>query len=125
VGRLLNPGLGELADRYTILQLKILHGDPTNVQHFHAEQAQVLMTMERHASLNSDQVRSLIVYLRTVNGELWTLEDQMAVYAKALLVDPPVVAALGMTIWKLNQERNQLIQRINVAAGTDAGPEKF
>ena len=126
MGRLLNPGLGELADRYTILQLKITKAPADKTAHFIEEQAQVLMRMERYMPFaDSEAMDARFAALRQINTDLWVCEDQMAVYATALLVDPPPVAVLGMEIWKLNQHRNQVIQQINYAAGTDRGPEKF
>lgn len=131
MGRLLNPGLGELADRYTILQLKIEHApDRRNTAHFHTEQAQVLMHMERHGAdvLNTPKVRTALGRLSGVNGQLWDYEDRMARYATVDHLrhdDPHQVANVAVEIWRLNRQRNELIAEINTLAGTDRGPEKL
>lgn len=138
MGRLLNPGLGELADRFTILLLKILHAGRRPVAHFHAEMAQVQMQMERVAAQHTDSngpglsmqaIETAIQELRAKNTELWNLEDTMAGYVRAKPwwdgTVPYQVAETGVAIWKANQERNQIIQEINRLAGTDYGPEKL
>lgn len=132
MGRLLNPGLGELADRFTILQLKIFHGDPRNTTHFHAEQAQLLMRMEgMYANLlHGTQTAALIDQLRDVNKRLWTLEDQMAEYAKRTSPWTGEREAVGcantaIQIWRANRTRNALIDDINKLAGNFQGAEKF
>jgi len=127
VGRLINPGLGELADRYTILRLKIAHAPRLENMHFHTEQANVLTRMERHPVYRAVPLRELLTALQGTNNKLWELEDEMARYAQTE-VHPDnltAVAHLGIKIWHANRDRNTLIREINALAGTDVGPEKF
>lgn len=133
MGRLLNPGLGELADRFTILQLKVFHGDPRTTSHFHAEQAQVLMTMERMYGnvLQGTQTAACIDQLRETNKGLWELEDRMAEYARRTRAEQYgdsvawEIAGVAIDIWKYNRRRNELIDEINKLAGSFQGAEKF
>lgn len=129
MGRLLNPGLGELADRLTILELKLGHAPAgMDVEHFRAEHAQVQMRIDN--LLKHVQQRLLIVahvrQLKAQNAVLWELEDRMATAAKDVHAqDYREVAVLGTDIWRANQIRNQVIAEINALAGTPRGAEKF
>lgn len=135
MGRLLNPGLGELADRFTILQLKVFHGDPRKTSHFHTEQAQILMTMERQYAgiLDGSAVQAQINTLREANKLIWRLEDRMAEYAKKYTTgaepvteaDVRACAAVAVDIWGANQDRNLRIDELNRLAGAFQGPEKL
>lgn len=135
MGRLLNPGLGELVDRLTILRLKILHApDPRDTMHFHTEQAQVQMLIDRvhqglHVPLETHtKLGTYTADLHMVNRKLWALEDRMAQYAQSRLYYEDHLADvgdLGISIWHANRDRNTLIREINALAGTDVGPEKL
>jgi hypothetical protein len=135
MGRLLNPGLGEMADRLTILELKCvrapLNSDPS---HFHQELAQVQMRVDtflrEHPEVPEARTRAKMAELRQINDQLWQLEDKMAEYARPTYVIVDVrkaqtIAEIGMTIWRANQLRNVTIGEINELAGTVRGPEKL
>lgn len=135
MGRLLNPGVGELVDRLTILRLKILHGAPQPAgasgafDHFRAEEAQINMLLDRMGHPASNDVLVAQMKLQQTNAELWQLEDQMAAYARARDVlegdTPYACTRVATEIWRLNRHRNTLINEINQLANTDRGPEKL
>lgn len=131
MGRLLNPGLGELVDRLTILQLKVLHAPAgAATSHLSAERAQIQMRLDAAGWPRNDKAVVLGAELLQCNAQLWELEDCMERYAGyANLADHPVsqddCATVGVTIWRQNRRRNGLIQRLNELAGTYAGPEKL
>lgn len=134
MGRLLNPGLGELVDRYTILHLKIMRApDQRETSHFHHEQARCQHHMLQFITALPEEVRARLEVhyqaLDETNTRLWDMEDRMA----TLATNPPLhsdtamrqVGRLGIDIWQANQERNRIIREINVIAGSDTGPEKL
>ena len=132
MGRLLNPGLGELADRLTILELKLGHAPPgVAVEHFREEHAQVQMRIDNLLKYVRERLRivAAIRNLKAQNAVLWELEDEMAIYARPEdgYTDNIAfaVAAVGVRIWKANQARNRIIAEINALAGTPRGAEKF
>jgi hypothetical protein len=125
--RLINYGAGEIADRLTILKLKILFGKAAgrDVSHFEREQSQLLPKMT--LSLTS-KVFEATVELAAVNSALWHAEDDLrALRPKA---DPPpwdpVKAAeqLAFRIQALNDRRAELVALINTNTGEQLGDEK-
>lgn len=129
MGRLIDPGVGELVDRLTILRLKILHGaaTPGLCDRFLPEESQVQMRLDRMGHPTSEDTRLLALKLQQVNAKLWHLEDLMAAFAKedAWLQNKAGCAATAVDIWRMNRERNALIHEINLAAGTPRSAEKF
>lgn len=131
MGRLLHPGIGELADRLTILELKVRHAPlDSDLSHFHAELAQVQLHLDRHKLEGFSGWQQKLRELRETNARLWALEDQMAAVARPAVVvldqrRAQEIAELGMSIWRANQLRNVLIGEINARAGTVRGPEKL
>ena len=137
MSRLMQPGLGELADRLSILALKILHTPPEANSHFHAEQAlcqhafdYTMKELGWSPTTTPEAVLMQMRCLRGANVELWKMEDQMARYATNVVVHPSRqtierIAELGLNIWRHNRERNDRIREINRLAGMDHGPEKL
>lgn len=135
MGRLLNPGVGELVDRLTILHLKCdrapLNADPS---HFHAERADIQMRLDKHVAAHPEipdgRLAEKVKELQEINARIWDMEDQMAVHARRpfIVLDARkalIVGELGIKIWQANQLRNVTIQEINELAGTVRGPEKL
>ena len=132
MGRLLNPGVGDLVDRLTILRLKILQGirRGDNHAHFLDEETQINMLLDRMGYPADNDVMLLGVKLQQCNAKLWELEDRMATYAQRenlthVLTADALIADLAINIWRMNRERNTLIHEINKLAGTPYGPEKL
>lgn len=126
MGRLIDPGIGELVDRLTILRLKLLHA-PQDVatSHFQSEEAQIQMRLDALGHPASDDVLVAQVQLLQQNAQLWRLEDRMAEYVAHPDNDDRAVAMTAIAIWRANRRRNALIQQINTLAGTVRGPEKL
>lgn len=126
MARLVNPGTGELADRYGILTLKILHApEGANVDHFRREKS-VLETQLR----NRSGWWALGQELAVVNAMLWYAEDELREYRKQDLVTPgdlplSAVVRCAFRIQSLNDQRAVLIGQINAQCGEDYGPEKL
>lgn len=133
MGRLIDPGIGELWDRYTILRLKINKASRLmTTAHFEAEQYRICGLIMGDRGEFPPGSAAAVEDLARVNAALWAAEDRMAAWVaknkKQRLVkytDLEVVAPLGMGIWRLNRRRNDLIREINQLAGTDTGPEKL
>jgi hypothetical protein len=126
MARLCNPGVGEILDRLSILTLKRLHGDAAgrDTTHFAREgdQLEAMIALRKIPTAETIQ-------LTAVNAMLWHAEDQLRAYRRGIAGatgDDGLVAvvAVAFRIQDLNDQRNQVIEAINKAAGDFAGPEK-
>lgn len=123
--RLVNYGAGELADRLTILALKLLvgkeQGKPTD--HFRNERNALI------TQLNSRECGPWLEHLfdlAAVNAMLWGAEDDLR-ELRACVPSTVVerVALLAFRIQELNDRRAELVGLINIQAGDGAGQEKL
>ena len=147
--RLINPGLGEVADRLTILALKIAHASEAAIDPAHyVNERNALLVLLRGTSLDTDGVRERLFDLAAVNACLWHAEDDLRAlrrdaddYLPGLRDEgrsPAALAAarqsvndvylmigpLAVRIQTLNDQRADLVRALNKLAGTDLGPEK-
>lgn len=136
--RLLEPDLGEVADRLSILRLKIDAGMQKGVstQGWEEEQKQLDAYLQRKivdwqrlaTSFSWDDFGKANAELAVVNLKLWQAEDEMRFYRdrSGQLTDPEMhaVAMLGLRIADLNDVRCRLVRDINVIFGAE-GQEKI
>ena len=128
--RLVNIGLGEMADRLSILALKVAHGGEAGKDTTH-------FVTERNALLS--QVRSYelagaaewLFELSAVNAMLWHAEDDLRGYRDRCpkgaesAADLQAVWVIAFRIQSLNDRRAELVWALNKQAGTDLGQEKL
>jgi hypothetical protein len=127
--RLVNYGPGEIADRLTILALKVLHGSAAGkpVDHFEKER-NALLTQLRGRELAGSWFEH-VLELGAVNAALWQAEDALREYRAA---DTALTSAthlkpvvdLAFRIQELNDRRAELVMLINVNTGDHTGMEK-
>lgn len=124
MSRLLDPGLGEILDRLTILALKRVYGTLRKVDtaHWDAE----FNGLEERLGRKVDA----LLTLAAVNASLWQAEDQIReLRPKATPLPPfdPVKEAeqIAFRIVTLNDRRAQLVQQINADAGDPTPAEKI
>lgn len=118
MSRLLNPGIGEITDRLTILALKIRYGLDAgrDVSHFGRERAG-LLTKIRSATLNGSWFEQTLA-LGAVNAALWHRTDEQRRYVNAASAfNWEDAGRCGIAIMKLNDERASLVEAINVQTG--------
>lgn len=136
--RLINLGLGELADRLTILALKIAHGQQASkdVAHFVTERNALLVQVRTAAT---DPGLEFLFELAAVNAMLWYAEDHLREWRQQFAAESctsatwvaqePDAAAdaveIAFRIQALNDRRAELVSLLNKSAGTDYGPEKI
>jgi hypothetical protein len=127
MARLINYGTGDVCDRLTVLALKILHygaaGKPTD--YLEAER-NALLAKVRAQELNGAWFEQ-VLELAAVNAALWAETDKLREYLA--LKEPDLRQAadagyLGLSIMRLNDRRNQLVETINKLTGEHRGPEK-
>lgn len=123
--RLINPGVGELVDRLTIIQLKLLQHGPQFRQELEALVNQLSLGSEDRHGWAAIPLRA-ITRLAAVNAVLWQLEDDLrsvrnaAEVLRSLPADPSrqdtttyKAGLIGIRIQELNDERARLIAEIS------------
>ncbi len=127
--RLINPGPGEVADRLTILALKILFGGQAgkDTAHFERERAALLT---KFRATDAGKLTEPLLELAAVNGALWHAEDELRVYRDAGYnavgaPEPLAVVTLAFKIQSLNDRRAQLVGQLNQLAGEAPAQEKL
>ena len=115
---------GELIDRMTILEIK--------VEHFTQEQKlrRVRLELEslqviRRQSLTPDpQHDELTAQLKAANADLWRIEDAIRLHEQRRDFGAEFIA-LARSIYRINDHRSQLKQRINALFGSSLSEEKL
>lgn len=116
MGKLLDPGIGEICDRLSILSLKIVHGRLAGkaVAHFEAERD----GLERVRQEAPRQIAVNVLELAAVNAALWQYTDVLRAANDNGSCEEALVARMGIAILQLNDHRAQIVAAINAAAGT-------
>lgn len=125
--RLVNYGVGEVADRLTILSLKLLFGGEAgkDITHFRNEQTVLFKTLSARL-LNAESLKA-VLELAAVNAALWHAEDDLREMRGHDREPTPseVIAKLAFRIQQLNDTRAGLVGAINKSSGDGAaGLEK-
>ena len=123
----MNPGLGELADRYSILKLKQLRS--STPVHFEDEADQILehvISCLATATFNSDVGMHMVtraIELAAVNGVIWEATDSIA--ESMLDDDKERIIGAAKTLYYKNRRRGELIHFLNeLEAGKRVPKEK-
>lgn len=119
--RLINFGPGEIADRLTILALKIQRGKELGkpIEHFEKERNALLPQLP-----SFPRVMEGLLELGVVNAGIWHGEDELREMRKAKLADG-YTAEVAFRLQELNDRRHELVALINVNTGNNNGAEKL
>lgn len=126
MGRLINYGLGEVLDRLTILDLKILTATDAGQPIDHWRNEQTILLTQLQARATSMAWLELGLRLAMINGLLWHAEDDLRA-RRNLPLDAAITESssrIAFRIQDLNDRRSQLIAQINQLTGEHLGPEK-
>lgn len=127
--RLINTSLGEMADRLSILSLKLLYAALAEkpADHFRREQTLLLAKMRGHQT--NGKWFDGYMELATVNGAIWQLQEEMVQYRHLVAVEKETLMTIGriaLRLQDLNFRRAELVRQIDVDAGEgDTGEEKL
>lgn len=128
MSRMLNPSPGEVADRQTILQLKIQHVSsqtlPRKMQHFTQEHGRLQEYLEDkwfpHLPTELRAIYDqLCSRLATINKDLWECEDRARALRAATKNRQSMHQAgeLLFEITRLNDDRAEAVKKINELFG--------
>ena len=123
MSRLVNFGLGEIADRLTILGLKVAYGTEqgADVEHFRNERNALLVKI-RAAGAGDGRWMESLLELAAVNARIWQGEDELRWYRFELEhaygpKDLEEIRLLAFKLQALNDRRAELIADINASVG--------
>ena len=114
--------LGELVDKITILQLKLIEiKDEEKLKNIQKEY-DALTSLPIYKELKS-QISSYLNQLFVVNQKLWVLEDDIRKCEKAESFDE-IFIRCARGIYKTNDERSRIKKELNLAFGSELIEEK-
>lgn len=114
--------LGELVDKITILQIKLLEiKDEEKLKNVQKEY-DALTSLPIYKELKT-QIGSYLNQLFVVNQKLWVLEDDIRKCEKAESFDE-VFISCARHIYKTNDERSRIKKELNLAFGSELIEEK-
>lgn len=114
--------LGELVDKITILQIKLIEiKDEEKLKNIQKEY-DALTSLPIYKELRT-QISSYLNQLFIVNQKLWVLEDDIRKCEKAELFDD-IFVRCARSIYKTNDERSRIKKELNLAFGSELIEEK-
>jgi tetratricopeptide (TPR) repeat protein len=114
---------GELADKITILQVKRERvADPSKLGHVRAELA-ALEAVQRDSLPSSPRLAELIVRLKSVNEQLWQIEDDIRLCERDGDFGPRFIE-LARSVYHTNDQRAALKRAINELLGAPIAEQK-
>lgn len=115
--------VGEVLDKITILQIKLAHISDarkrTNIQ----TELDALLPLVDGGSFVSSQMQALTAKLKSVNEELWIIEDDIREKEAAKNFDNEFVQ-LARAVYVTNDKRAAIKKQINLATGSALIEEK-
>jgi len=108
--------IGELIDKYSILQIKKARVSDDKVKVV-SDEIQALMTQVL-PYLEIDSINVLYQDLLGVNAQLWDVEDNLRIMEKEKTFDDKFVS-LARSVYYLNDERFNLKNKINTLTNSD------
>lgn len=114
--------LGELVDKITILQIKLIEiKDEEKLKNIQKEY-DALTSLPIYKELRT-QISSYLNQLFIVNQKLWVLEDDIRKCEKAESFDD-IFVRCARSIYKTNDERSRIKKELNLAFGSELIEEK-
>jgi chaperonin cofactor prefoldin len=114
---------GELIDKITILEIKLARiGDEAKRGNIARELAGLIQALEQ--SIGDDkEVAALRRELKTVNAELWRIEDELRAKERAQEFGALFVS-LARSVYRVNDRRADLKRQVNVVTRSALVEEK-
>ena len=115
--------VGEVLDKITILQIKLVHisdaAKRANIQN----ELDALLPLVAGDAFTTDQMQALMAELKSVNGALWDIEDDIREKEAAKSFDAEFIR-LARAVYTTNDRRAEIKKQINLATGSTLVEEK-
>ena len=108
--------VGELIDKYSILQVKKANVPLDKMENVHREMRALAGTVSKFLSI--DAISVLYEDLIGINSQLWTVEDKLRVLEKEVTFDQNFIT-LARSVYHLNDERFSIKNKINILTDSD------
>ena len=115
--------VGEVLDKITILEIKSERiADPSKLENIHNELSELRPLVEGEP-FSSPEIESLFAELKSINEELWVIEDDIREQERNQNFGE-VFIALARAVYVTNDRRADVKKRINLATGSALVEEK-
>ena len=116
--------VGELLDKLTILAIKLERiDDPAKLANIAREHAALEAVVQAEGLREPEGVAELEQELRSVNEQLWRIEDDIREHERQQRFDDAFIA-LARAVYRTNDERAALKRRLNALTGSELVEEK-
>ena len=116
--------VGELLDKLTILAIKLERiEDPAKRANIAREHGALEAVVQAEGLRESEGVMDLEQELRSVNEQLWRIEDEIREHERQQRFDDGFIA-LARAVYRTNDERAALKARLNALTGSELVEEK-
>ena len=120
----INISYGELLDKLTILRIKAERiTDPVKLENVRHELAELDACWQKAAAKLDAGVDEQITELKSINEQLWDIEDAIRDREKASLFDDEFIR-LARSVYVTNDRRADVKKQINLTLGSDLVEEK-
>jgi len=120
---MIEVSVGELIDKITILEIKAERiKDPAKLRNIHRELELLQRATADHVQ-SGDALNTLSRDLRNVNAQLWDIEDRIRERERDKNFDAQFIE-LARSVYRTNDLRAELKQRINALLGSTIVEEK-
>lgn len=112
---------GEIADKYTILKIKLKHCAPMSAQYFNIhEEYTVLAEAVEELKINAVYIEELY----EINKKLWNIEDKIRVLENKQSFDREFIE-LARSVYITNDQRFAVKKKINMESNSRLHEEKI
>jgi len=115
--------VGEVLDKITILQIKLVHisdaAKRVNIQN----ELDALLPLVAGDAFTTDQMQGLMAELKAVNEALWDIEDDIREKEATKSFDAEFIR-LARAVYVTNDKRAEIKKQINLATGSALIEEK-
>ena len=116
--------VGELLDKLTILAIKLERiEDPAKRANIAREYGALEAVVQDEGLREPEGVAELEQELRSVNEQLWRIEDEIREHERQQRFDDAFIA-LARAVYRTNDERAALKRRLNALTGSELVEEK-
>jgi methyl coenzyme M reductase subunit C-like uncharacterized protein (methanogenesis marker protein 7) len=111
--------LGELVDKLTILNLKlVMIKEPDKLEHVTRERDELFKVLRDLPMIRDERFLNVMETLANINKQLWHVEENLRLYEKKSQFHGEFID-LARSVYKLNDQRARQKRKLNETFGSD------